>query len=93
MLDTWPPLPIVIYDDECSEEGADNIIAALEHNDRVCRIIIGFTSSVSGRVVKVMQKPFPQLTRLVLHSYEPTLVLPGTFLGGSAPHLRSCEVD
>ena len=96
MLDAWPPLPIII-DDHCrSEEGADNIIAALGHNDRVCEITIGFnevSSSLSGRLARAMQKPFPQLTHLVLHSYEPTLVIPETLLGGSAPLLRSCQVN
>ena len=42
MLDTWSPVPIVIFDYNRSEKGANNIIAALEHNDRVCGI---YTSS------------------------------------------------
>ena len=98
MLDIWPPLPIYIYEGKCSEEDAENIIAALEQNNRVCGIYIWFndvSGSVSGRLARAMQKPFPQLTDLSLCSYsdETTLVVPGTFLGGSAPHLRSCEVD
>ena len=64
----------------------------------MCRINIRFnevSSSVSGRLARAMQKPFPQLTDLELwsYSYETTLVFPGTFLGGSAPHLRCCYVD
>ena len=98
MLDTWPPLPIYIYEVSLSEEDGDNIIAALEHNDRVCGIYIwfnDFSSSVSGRLAMVMEMPFPQLTHLTLCSYsdETTLVVPGTFLSGSAPHLRYCLVD
>ncbi|KAH9974505.1 hypothetical protein BJV74DRAFT_184515 [Russula compacta] len=96
MLDTWPPFPIVVEDTAHSEEDADKIIAALEHNDRVCGIDIYITqvsSSVLGRFARAMQEPFPQLTDLVLSSYETTLVLPETFLGGSAPRLRSCYLD
>jgi F-box-like len=45
-LDIWPPLPLVIcvfvvdVDDICDAKppGADNMIAALGHNDRVCQI-------------------------------------------------------
>ena len=98
MLDTWPRLPIVISDYYCSEEGADNIIAALEHNDRVCGIDISIkeevSSSVLGRFAGAIQEPFPKLTDLTLRSVnETTLVVPETFLGGSAPRLRSCQVD
>ena len=98
MLDIWPPLPIVIFDHKCSEKGADNVIATLEHNDRVREIdIMGLSSSgsVLGRFVQAMQEPFPELTDLKLQTvYGPTtLDLPDTFLGGSAPRLRFCHMD
>ena len=80
MLDIWPPLPILIQDHRCPKEGADNIIAALEHNDRVCQISIEVEevlSSVLGRFAKAMQEPFPKLTHLGLWSAnETTLVIP-----------------
>src|SRR6266567_1399514 len=39
-LDIWPPLPLIIHTDNIAydEQSVDNIIAALEHNDRVWRI-------------------------------------------------------
>jgi hypothetical protein len=46
------------------------------------------------KVLAAMQVPFPALTDLALlcHSDEPALVIPDTFLGGSAPRLRSLKV-
>src|SRR6266849_1688691 len=34
----WPLLPIVISGNDSQEWDVDNIIAALEHNDRVCGV-------------------------------------------------------
>ena len=91
MLDIWPPFPIEIYEDCCSEEGVDNIIAALEHHDHVYRIYISsMSSSLLERITGEMLVPFWELTVLALHSNELNLVLPETLLGGSAPSLRSC---
>ena len=49
MLDIWLPLPIIIWpsNGETSEsqtEIADNVIAALEHRDRVCDISLDLIS-------------------------------------------------
>jgi hypothetical protein len=86
MQDIWPELPIVIV----KVEGVDNVIAALELNDRVSRITcLNLSSSELERVVAVTQDPFPGLTHLWLWSsdgMEP--VIPDSFLGGSAPRLR-----
>ncbi len=38
MLGVWPPLPIVVWQNWEPSWGIDNIMAALEHNDRVCKI-------------------------------------------------------
>ncbi|KAH9997432.1 hypothetical protein BJV74DRAFT_986881 [Russula compacta] len=97
-LDTWPPLPIVIEGFRFSEEGADNIIAALEHKDRVRGIYIYTEKEVSiwvlGRFARAMREPFPELTNVTyLSAYGTTVVLPDIFLGGSAPRLRSCSLD
>ena len=40
MLDVWPPLPIVIHHSIRRKWGWDNVIAALERNDRVCQITL-----------------------------------------------------
>jgi hypothetical protein len=94
MLDIWPALPIVIWnsiDSTLLVEGADNIIAALEHNDRVCEIVLErIPNWLLERLAAVMEGPFPSLTFLAfLSKDEPAPVLPESFLGGSAPRLRS----
>ncbi|KAI0249282.1 hypothetical protein BJV78DRAFT_1354345 [Lactifluus subvellereus] len=90
MLDVWPPLPIEIIDSRilCDEE---NIIAALEHRDRICRIRLShLTSPLLERLVAMMQEPFPALTQLELWSAGVTAsALPDMFLGGSAPRLQT----
>ncbi|KAI0302770.1 hypothetical protein BC826DRAFT_1101614 [Russula brevipes] len=79
MLDIWPALPIVIHDDwtRSGPLGPDNIIAALKHSDRA----------------------IPELTHLDLWwsyglwpfgIFPP--VLPDSFLGGSAPRLRTLKL-
>ena len=103
-LDVWPPLPLIIQDPYGipyhwnDTSGADNIIAALEHNDRVCQIdLCRLTSSpleyVAGSAA--MQKPFPELIHLRLEMYEygPKPILPDSFLGGTAPRLQSLILD
>ena len=95
MLDLWPPLLLVIqsimYYDNYPER-VDNIVALLEHRNRVSQINIKYISSSSlEKILAAMQQPFPELTYLQLESRaygETTAVLPNSFLGGSAPHLR-----
>jgi len=93
-LDIWPPFPIAIT---CfpfhtvDEKGEDNLLAALEHRDRISDIhIFDPDGSSVERLVVAMQEPLPALTNLYLGSFfgEP-LVLPDAFLGGYAPCLRS----
>jgi hypothetical protein len=86
MLHIWPHLPILILSH--SDDVVDNLIAALEHRDRVRQIHIELRSSDLERFATVMQESFPALTYLDLDLDEPTPPLPDTFLGGSAPHLR-----
>jgi hypothetical protein len=86
MLHIWPRLPILVRSHVYGSR--DNIIAALEHRDRVCRISISHICSELERFVTVMQESFPALTHLDLGLNKPTPPLPDTFLGGSAPHLR-----
>ena len=96
MLDIWPELPIII--DEYGNptvEGGDNVIGALELNDRVSRISLrGISSSELERFVVVMQGPFPALTDLMLcSSDEMALVISDSFLGRSTPRLRYLWLD
>jgi hypothetical protein len=97
MLDIWPTLPIVVQDwglrphQQPHVEGVDNIIAALGHRDRVCEISLGFPSlSLFHMCSTMMQESFLALTRLNLRSgIDMAMALSDSFLGGSAPSLRS----
>ena len=100
-LDSWPSLPLIIcdvpgiFDD--GPLGVDNIIAALERNDRVCQVDLGrLTSSQLDHVTDsaAMLEPFPELTHLRIRiSDEPGRILPYASLGGTVPRLRSLELD
>jgi hypothetical protein len=64
----------------------DDVIAALEHPDRVRSIKLAVTSPQLGIVASVMQEPFLALKDLRLSSNDRNVpVLPDAFLGGSAP--------
>ena len=106
-LAVWPPLPIVIGQHGPLEYlQMDNIIAALEHNDRVCEILfLNVTNSGLEEVLAAMQQPFPELTRLdmwllddwdgweVVDEMGETPVVTESFLGASAPLLRYLDLD
>jgi hypothetical protein len=88
-LCVWPLLPIVITVNGCEIWDADNVIAALEHNDRICQLVFHkFPSSLFEKVLPAMQQPFPTMTHLELQSRGETVVVPDSFLGGSAPQLQ-----
>ena len=100
-LDVWPHLPIAIWADSGRSHYDDNnIVAALEHNFRICRIDLwDISCSEMENVLAAMHRPFPALTylRLALDVHEhlfvsPLPVIPDSFLGGSAPHLESLNL-
>jgi hypothetical protein len=99
MLNIWPVLPIVIEDGSGQVprvKGVDNILAALGYRDRVCRIRLRDTpKSDLKRFAAAMEEPFPELTFLDLRTIKGNmaLVLPDSFLGGSAPRLRVLWLD
>ena len=95
VLVVWPPMQIIIDDPEPTHLDGDNIIAALEHPDRVCQINLShLTSFLLERLATVMQEPFPVLRHLDLSYYGQTpSVLPDTFLGGFAPRLQSLHLS
>jgi hypothetical protein len=70
----------------------DNIIAALEHNDRIREISLthwGAPISELEIILPALIQPFPTLTSLVLQHHGKALsVVPASFLGGSAPYLQ-----
>jgi hypothetical protein len=89
-LDVWPVLPLVIRG-HVFKTSVDNVIAELEHSDRVYQIDLNcHTTSQTEKVWTAVQVPFPMLAVLYLSlrglSYRP--VLPDSFLGGSAPRLQ-----
>ena len=108
MLDIWPTLPIDIWYNynnttlataaSTGNSGNNNIIIMLKHHDCICKIsLCGVPSSQFERLARATQNSelFLALTLLVLQS-KPELVLgvlPDSFLGGSAPHLRTLRLD
>jgi hypothetical protein len=92
-LDVWPSLPIIMkyYDPPTSD--VDNVLAALEHHDRLCQVSLsGVPSPQLEKFSAVMKEPTPALTHLWLKSNDeeaaPVHVIPDSFLGGSTPRLR-----
>ncbi|KAH9172849.1 hypothetical protein EDB89DRAFT_1905747 [Lactarius sanguifluus] len=99
-LGIWPALPIVMdYADYNYLVGVppndeDNVVAALEHPDRVSYLALGITGSQLDKMAAMMQEPFSVLKGLYIRSDdEDALVLPAKFLGGSAPRLQSIILD
>ncbi len=90
-LDVWPALPLVIRSTMALPSGVDDIIAAVGQRNRVCQVSLsGLADRQLEEVLGAMQVPFPELTDLYLVSVgETPPVIPDSFLGGSAPHLRS----
>ena len=90
MLDVWPPLPVVIRSSLTKD--VDNIVAALEHRDRVGRIhLFDVNNSPWEKVSAKMQGPFPELTFLALASTwnDETLPdFPDSFMSRSVPVLQ-----
>ncbi|KAI0291088.1 hypothetical protein BC826DRAFT_1152291 [Russula brevipes] len=96
MLDIWPALPMEIEHDwwGTSEAWPDNIIAALEHRDRVRSInLLDIPEFLWETLAAVMQTPFPELACLRIFCHGSILVLPDSFLGGSAPRLRTLRLS
>ncbi|KAN0120595.1 hypothetical protein V8E52_004422 [Russula decolorans] len=100
-LDIWPHFPLIVHDDNPNFDddttGLDNIVAALENDDRVCQIDLEWISSPEWEYLTdsaAMRKPFPELTDLLLSmdKDESRPILPESFLGGTAPRLRSLRV-
>ena len=98
-LDVWPSLPLIIDGNISSASSEENIIAALEHNDRIREIDLReVASSQLERVLAAMQVPFPNATHLRLAASTDGQLLPAipdSFLGpgGSAPCLRHFSLD
>ena len=93
-LGCWPPFPIIMdyltsrNRSSPAPDYEDDIIAALEHPDRVRGIKLDVTSALLAMMASVMQEPFLALTTLWLTSKDRNApILPDVFLSGSVPHL------
>ena len=100
MLDIWPPLPIAVWsgDFHVEEWDVDYMIEALAHRDRIYDLeLFDVPCSQLERLLAVLQQPFPALRYLRFRHIEemPTtpVVIPASFLGGSAPRLQTLEFD
>ena len=92
-LDVWPALPLIVICDGRAES-VDNIIAVLEHSDRVCQILTSLKRSDDlEKLSGAMQVPFPELTFLGLDGNQMVSALPDAFLGGSAPRLENLWLE
>jgi len=87
----WPNLPIVLRVFGGFSLNDDNIFAALEHRGRIYEIcMVGVSNGDLEALAEKMEASFPALTRLYLGSKTVTAAFfPESFLGGSAPNLRS----
>ena len=92
-LDVWPALPLIIDGNASSMSSDDNIDSALRHNNRIHEVsLLEVADSQLEKLFVAMQVSFPILTslRLLAPLYDRTLqAVPDSFLGGSAPCLRS----
>ena len=83
----------VVWERGYEKWGVDDIIAALEYNDRICGIYLWpsgkFSTSQMGRILAAMQQPFPVLRDMELVAGDKTAPLNfASFLGGSARCLQ-----
>ena len=95
MLDVWPALPLIVTGVVAlsSDAGRDNVIAALGQSNRICRVDLELAGYQVEEVLAPIQVPFPELTDLRLMSFDSEPVIPDSFLDGSAPRLRSLELN
>ena len=69
------------------EKGLSNIIAALEHSDRISEVYIH--GPALEKIVAIMEEPFPALRYFHFGSSDESVpIFPETFSAGSAPCLR-----
>jgi len=94
-LGIWPELPIVVFSVGMQyKEDVTNLIAALRQHNRVCKIYYNQFQDSLLEEFAAIDEPFPALTSLHLYTEQQDVpVLPDSFLGGSAPRLRSLELE
>ena len=99
ILGSWPTFPLVIKFDATRKlkPMPRNILVALRCSHRICGINLSVTSSMTGSIVELIQKPCPALEKIrliVKDAVGPsTIPVHNAFLGGSAPRLREIELQ
>jgi hypothetical protein len=94
MLGVWPAFSIIIQVNANRPWSVDNVIAALEHKDRIRKIqLVNIEDMDLEPIFTVMQEPFPALTDLFLTSSMWGIEVPDSLFGGFAPRLRSLKLD
>jgi hypothetical protein len=100
-LEFWPTFPVAIRYPRLTRRGrpltsrdVDNVIAALEHADRICELNVPMTDSLLAKSAALLQASFPTLQTLRLGPQETSrpLILPVGFLGGDAPRMRDIHL-
>ena len=97
MLDIWPVLPLYIHrSSHDSPDSADDTVVALEHSDRIYQIELDARDLDLEDFFRAMEVPFPELTYLNVSKIsmntstsESPPVVSDSFLGGSAPRLKT----
>jgi F-box-like len=96
-LDIWPELPLNLEfftESDDPDDRLDNLVAVLEHCDRVRGIdVAGPENFLWEKVVLEMDEPFPELRTLWFDSLGDAFLLPNTFLNGFAPCLRHLDLS
>ena len=98
-LGLLPAFPIIVdyltfSDFSSSPEYNDDIVAALEHSDRVRTIKLVVTNSMLGMLASVTQESFAALTTLWLSSKDLNApVVPDVFLTGPVPRVRQIFLE
>ena len=94
-LSCWPEFPITIQHDvkglALSDE--DDVLAALQHPNRICSLDLTVTSTQLEKLLTAMQQPYPALEMLGLTFGRDAPVLPPGSFGGPSPHLKDIELD
>jgi hypothetical protein len=95
----FPPIVLSYSIHEMCDKSNTNILAALEHIDRIyeCHIYMYLVPRRQlENILAAMQQPFPALTNLYLRPEDgtaPIYIIPDSFLSGSASRLRTIYLD
>jgi hypothetical protein len=95
VLRRLPPLPVLVHCDasDWTEKEDRLALAAIKHRKRVRGITLRRPHAYTAMLYKLLNTPFPNLESLDFYSFlDSGLVLPATFLSGSASCLRQLKL-